>query len=318
MSKSPVIIAIVGRPNVGKSTLFNSVLGRRNAVVDDEPGVTRDRNYCYSEKYSIPFYMVDTGGLESSAEGDFANEIKEQTLLAVEQADYLIALFDGQAGVQPDDRGLVQEMRLHDKPMTYVVNKCDGVEQNSFAADFYSLGVDDFRCISALHGLGVADLVEEVLQSFPDYESRKQSFRAKKSTAKEKEEELRLELERWEKVNLERESQGEHEEEIAAEGESEEIPEFAPVFVPETSEQTAEEYLAEFRLKPKEHSRSKKARATGDRRARSGLGAGKWCSDRDRQYQGRNPRPAQRRQVDFAQPNNRREKSYYLAACRNH
>ncbi len=179
MSRKPPIIAIVGRPNVGKSTLFNRVYGERKAVVEDIPGVTRDRNYAFVEKFSIPFSLIDTGGFEAVVEEEMQAYIVEQAMVAAEEADLILVLFDGKAGLQPGDSEVMGALRKFDKPIRYVVNKCDGLEQVGLTADFYSLGIDKLYNLSALHGRGVREFIEDTLQSFPFYENLKQSFEAK-------------------------------------------------------------------------------------------------------------------------------------------
>ena len=107
MAISPPIVAIVGRPNVGKSTLFNRIIGEKRAIVEDEPGITRDRNYALVEKYKIPFILVDTGGVGKSSNDELEKFVREQAMVAIEEADILIALFDGLSGVTPDDLSLI-------------------------------------------------------------------------------------------------------------------------------------------------------------------------------------------------------------------
>lgn len=167
------IVAIVGLPNVGKSTLFNRIVGRQLAIVDDTPGVTRDRNYALVERYSIPFYLVDTAGFDEAGAG--SDELhalaQRQTKAAVEEADAIIAVFDAKAGVQPGDHLLLDFLRQAKQPLLYVVNKVDGQEQSELTYAFYELGVDELQDMSALHGRGVRDVVESVLRRVPDYEA---------------------------------------------------------------------------------------------------------------------------------------------------
>ena len=159
------LLAIVGRPNVGKSTLFNRILGERKAIVEDFPGVTRDRNYHYCTKYEIPFTIIDTGGFERSPQEELAAKVVEQTQAAAEEADIIIAVFDGEHGLHPEDYDLVTMIRRYKKPLICVVNKCDGPEHAARTAEFYSLGLPEFLGISALHGRNVKDLVRETLRA---------------------------------------------------------------------------------------------------------------------------------------------------------
>jgi GTP-binding protein len=179
------IVAIVGRPNVGKSTLFNRIVGERRAVVEDIPGVTRDRNYALVHKYSVPFYVVDTGGFEVSPGDELAQLVSSQAELAAEEADLVAAIFDAKAGCQPGDGDIVQMLRRYDKPVLYLVNKCDGSEQSILGADFYSLGIDRLFDASALHGRGVDDFIETALKLIPWYDKLVQSQASKREAEKD-------------------------------------------------------------------------------------------------------------------------------------
>jgi len=167
------VVAIVGRPNVGKSTLFNAIVGERRAIVEDIPGVTRDRNYAYLEKYDFPFSLVDTGGFDRTLSGVIEEQVREQAILAIEEADAILVLFDGKTGVQPADEEIVTLLRRFTKPIRYCVNKCDGLEQKQRAYDFYSLGLDEILDLSALHGRNVSSVLDELLRLIPDYEQLK-------------------------------------------------------------------------------------------------------------------------------------------------
>ena len=159
------IVAIVGRPNVGKSTLFNRMTRSRNAIVDDLPGVTRDRNFGNVSWNDKAFTLVDTGGF---AEGDadaFAPHIRQQVEQAITDADAVILMLDGKGGASPFDADLIHALRTIDKPVYYVVNKIDGEAQEKELSDFYSLGLDRLFPVSAEHGYGVADFLDELTGS---------------------------------------------------------------------------------------------------------------------------------------------------------
>ncbi|MBI2355439.1 MAG: ribosome biogenesis GTPase Der [Deltaproteobacteria bacterium] len=161
------IVAIVGRPNVGKSTLFNRLLGHRRAIVDDTPGVTRDRNYATISRFDKPFILIDTGGFEPVTEDRLLQQMREQSRLAMEEADVIIFMMDGRSGLTPADVDVAQMLRRVAKPVFYVVNKVDGDKLENESAEFYSLGVDQLYTISAEHNRGVNDLVENLLDVFP-------------------------------------------------------------------------------------------------------------------------------------------------------
>lgn len=166
------LVAIVGRPNVGKSTLFNRLVGRRKAIVDDMPGVTRDRNYETVTRFDAPFILIDTGGFEPVSEDRLLQQMREQSRFAMEEADVIIFLMDGRAGLTPSDVEVVEMLRRVKKPIFYVVNKVDGEKLENEAADFYTLGVDALHTISAEHNRGVGDLMEEVVAALPKISTR--------------------------------------------------------------------------------------------------------------------------------------------------
>ena len=167
--RSPVL-AIVGRPNVGKSTLFNKLLGERKAIVDDSPGVTRDRNYGEAEWAGRKFQLIDTGGLDTDADGDLEENVQKQSRLALAEADVILFLFDGKGGLNPLDREAVRLLHKEDKPVLFAVNKLDSRQRADNLYEFYALGIDPLFSISAEHGLGIPDLMDEVVQRFPDAE----------------------------------------------------------------------------------------------------------------------------------------------------
>ncbi len=162
------IVAVIGRPNVGKSTLFNRILGARAAIVDDIPGVTRDRHYADGSYLGRPFRLVDTGGLDPAASAGMAALIKQQSQIAIAEADVLILLVDGRAGLTPADQELVDLLRKVPKPLFIAVNKIDTPKTESLLADFYRLGRDRLFPVSAEHGLGVDDLLEAVRARLPE------------------------------------------------------------------------------------------------------------------------------------------------------
>jgi GTP-binding protein len=168
------IVALIGRPNVGKSTLFNRITKSRKAIVDSTPGVTRDRQYERVEWEEKSFILIDTGGIE--AEGRSADDrdimagnIREQTLQAVAEADVLLFLMDGREGVTPADFDVTNHLRKTDKPVYFVANKIDGPEQEAgLLPAFYELGVEEVWPISAEHGYGVRSLLDDLAASLPD------------------------------------------------------------------------------------------------------------------------------------------------------
>jgi len=162
------VLAIVGRPNVGKSTLFNRLLGKRKAIVDDLPGVTRDLNYGTAEWAEKKFLLVDTGGLESGATGNLAEQVQEQSRSAVREADVVLFLFDGKGGLNPMDREAVALLRKAGKPVFFAVNKLDSRQRADNLYEFYALGPETLYSISAEHGLGITELLDDVVRSFPE------------------------------------------------------------------------------------------------------------------------------------------------------
>ena len=161
------IVAIVGRPNVGKSTLFNRLLGHRRAIVADTPGVTRDRNYANINRFDKPFILIDTGGFEPVTEDRLLQQMREQSRLAIDEADVIIFMMDARSGLTPSDIEVAAMLRRVKKPVFYVINKVDGDKLENESAEFYSLGIENFYTISAEHNRGVNDLVDNLLEVFP-------------------------------------------------------------------------------------------------------------------------------------------------------
>ncbi len=160
------IIAIVGRPNVGKSTLFNRIVGKRHAVIEDFPGITRDRLYGEAQWEDKSFLVVDTGGFRHEPEEDIIREVKKQVLLAVEEADIIILLMDAESGILPLDIELIDTLRKYGKRIFYAVNKIDGPKKENALYDFYRLGVELFP-LSALNGYGYETLMDNVSSLLP-------------------------------------------------------------------------------------------------------------------------------------------------------
>ena len=168
MKRKPVV-AIVGRPNVGKSTFVNRLVGSRNSIVDDAPGVTRDRIYFDVEWQGKGFTVIDTGGIIPGDEDDIMNSIFSQAQLACEEADKIIFLVDGKEGINPIDYDIANILRRASKPVYLAVNKCDNPESMAMTGDFYALSLGEPLAISALHGSGgVGDLLEIITEDF-DY-----------------------------------------------------------------------------------------------------------------------------------------------------
>lgn len=166
MNRLP-IVAIVGRPNVGKSTFVNRLAGKRNSIVDDSPGVTRDRIYFDVEWQNKKFTVIDTGGIVPDDVTDIMNSIFSQAQLACEEADKIIFLVDGKNGINPVDYDIANILRRTSKPVYLVVNKCDNSESLANVNDFYELSLGDPLGISALHGSGgVGDLLDIITENF--------------------------------------------------------------------------------------------------------------------------------------------------------
>jgi len=161
------VIALVGRPNVGKSTLFNRLTRTRDAIVADFPGLTRDRKYGRGTALEKNFITIDTGGISGDEEGIDA-EMANQSLLAIEEADLIFFVVDARAGLTPTDESIARHIRQTGKPYTLVVNKIDGLDADVAAADFYALGMDTLKLTAAAHNRGVTALIDEAMAGFPE------------------------------------------------------------------------------------------------------------------------------------------------------
>lgn len=170
MRPRKALVAIVGRPNVGKSTLFNRLVGRRRAIVHDAPGVTRDRHYVDAFAFGKTFTVVDTGGFDPDSDDPMRQGIARQVQVAIEQADVIVCVFDALHGATDGDRAAVALLRRSGRQVIYVANKADSGRAALEANDFYSLGVDHVFPVSALHGRGFGELAEAIVSHLPTHE----------------------------------------------------------------------------------------------------------------------------------------------------
>jgi len=162
------IVAIVGRPNVGKSTFFNRVTGKRISIVEDTPGVTRDRIYADCTWMDHAFTLVDTGGLELFSEDVLYSHMREQALAAADLADVIIFIMDGRNGLTAEDYDVADTLRRCGKPLVLAVNKVDHVNQEDVKFDYYGLGLGEPYTMSAVQGMGIGDVLDEVVAAFPE------------------------------------------------------------------------------------------------------------------------------------------------------
>lgn len=161
------IVAVVGRPNVGKSTLFNRIAGERISIVEDTPGVTRDRIYAHAEWLGKHFSMIDTGGIEMSDQ-PLLTQIRQQAEIAIDEADVIVFVVDVENGVTDADEQVARILYRSNKPVVLAVNKVDNPERRSDIYDYYSLGLGEPYAVSSVHGIGMGDLLDAVIQRFPD------------------------------------------------------------------------------------------------------------------------------------------------------
>ena len=173
------LVAIVGRPNVGKSTLFNRLVGQREAIVDDTPGVTRDRIYGVCEWNGIRFMIIDTGGFIPGSEDNMERAIREQAMIAIEEADSIIFIADGRDGVTPFDNDIARILRTTNKKVILLVNKCDNTIQDNYSHEFYGLGLGDPYPISALNGHNTGDFLDDVVSNLRDFDPDEEDGRLK-------------------------------------------------------------------------------------------------------------------------------------------
>lgn len=164
------IVAIVGRPNVGKSTLFNRLAGHRIAIVEDTPGVTRDRIYADADWLRHNFKLIDTGGIEPKSDDIILAQMRRQAQVAMETADVIIFIVDGKTGLTDSDHEVAGMLRRSGKPIVLAVNKIDSFKDEDNAYEFFNLGLGNPITISASQGLGLGELLDEVVSHFPDYD----------------------------------------------------------------------------------------------------------------------------------------------------
>ena len=160
-------VAVVGRPNVGKSTLFNRVLGQKLAIVEDQPGVTRDRNFARAEWARRSFYLVDTGGIEVDTHEVLPNEVRKQVMAAIQEADVILFVVDAKTGVHPVDERVAEMLRTSNRPVILVVNKMDRWPEDVSHHDFWSLGLTEPIPVSAHSGKGSGDLLDKIVEALP-------------------------------------------------------------------------------------------------------------------------------------------------------
>ena len=175
---SKPLVAIVGRPNVGKSTFFNQMVGKRIAIVEDTPGVTRDRVYADCEWQNYKFTLIDTGGIDPNSDDPLLSQMRRQAEIAIETCDVILFFVDGKTGLTADDEDVATMLRKSGKPVMLVVNKIDNVKAMDNVYEFYNLGIGDPIGISSVNLLNFGDLLEELCRSFPDPDAEEEDIGA--------------------------------------------------------------------------------------------------------------------------------------------
>ena len=169
--KKPTV-ALVGRPNVGKSTLFNKIVGKKISIIEDTPGVTRDRIYSEVNYGNYKFNLIDTGGIDVSKEV-FNDEIKVQVEIAIDESDVIVFLVDGIEGLNQNDYEVRDMLRRSGKKVIVAINKTDNKKSNEHKYDFYELGFQDYIEVSGEHSRGIQELLDKIVESFPVFEEEK-------------------------------------------------------------------------------------------------------------------------------------------------
>ena len=168
MNDNRPVVAVVGRPNVGKSTIFNKFAGKRISIVEDTPGVTRDRIFAEVEWLNKYFTLIDTGGIEPESEDIILSQMRNQAMLAMDMAHVILFVVDGKAGMTAADKEISQLLRKTKKPVILVVNKIDNQNQYDNIYDFYELGLGTPFAISGANSMGLGDLLDEIVENFPE------------------------------------------------------------------------------------------------------------------------------------------------------
>jgi len=163
-------VAIIGRANVGKSTLFNKIIKQRAAIVNDTPGVTRDRMFSRAEWFGKPFMLIDTGGIDLDADNEIELQVKSQADIAISEADFILFVGDGQQGLTPQDQEVISKVRASGKPLFVLVNKVDDISHETMIHDFFKMGVKNTFALSAEHGIGIEAMLEVLVKDFPEAE----------------------------------------------------------------------------------------------------------------------------------------------------
>ncbi|MBR4428012.1 MAG: ribosome biogenesis GTPase Der, partial [Clostridia bacterium] len=172
------LVAVVGRPNVGKSTFFNKMSGKRIAIVEDTPGVTRDRVYADCEWLTHKFTLIDTGGIDPHSDDPLLKQMRRQAEIAIDTADVIVFFTDGKQGVTADDETVADLLRRSGKPVVLAVNKIDSPKQLADVYDFYSLGMGDPIGVSSLNLLNLGDLLDQIVSYFPEEEAEEEEDKA--------------------------------------------------------------------------------------------------------------------------------------------